>query len=158
MLKPHEFSVGALDEAVRLTLVLPRKKYEELMLVSVNADQKHAIFLSGTYRFRTFECSRNTDWKGLLVSGVNIEVDETSLFDPAEESAVNGAIIRSGASVSIRAMPEQMTVPRSILIPLQEGLPPLQSGMSVGFRRWTINLGAGRDRRELLKVATGEPV
>jgi hypothetical protein len=84
MFHSDEYSVGYLGDAAPGTLILPRTKYEAVVLVGGAADCPVAIFLSqhGLYQF--FDCAGNRSWKGLLIPNVNVEVDAASVFDAQE--------------------------------------------------------------------------
>ena len=84
MLQPQEIVVGPVNAAEpnSLTLILPRTKYESPMLIAGTPDGLFAIFLGGEQPFHAFDCSGNDTWKGAMIGGVTLELDETSLFDP----------------------------------------------------------------------------
>lgn len=76
MLSASEFSVGCLADATGLSLVMPRNKYEDLCLVTSVNNVAVAICLDGDQKFSSLPCADNEAWKGLIVPGVSIEVDE----------------------------------------------------------------------------------
>jgi hypothetical protein len=65
MLSPSEFTVGKIGIAKSVSLVLPRKKYEELMLICVADGMSVAVLLSGEHAFRHFESEGNDSYAGI---------------------------------------------------------------------------------------------
>jgi hypothetical protein len=76
--------IGKIGKAEGLTLVMPVGKYDDWILVTTAYAQPTAIFLDGNHRFLTIDCADNTNYKGLLVSNVRIEIDETSVYEHAD--------------------------------------------------------------------------
>src|SRR5262245_969359 len=103
MLSPHEFTVGTLAEAEPLSLMLPRTKYERTVLIGTSENGPAAVVLEGGHRFRSFECRNATNWTGLLIPNVRVEVDETSLLDPGGYDAPFGAVVRSDTRLLVYA-------------------------------------------------------
>jgi hypothetical protein len=153
MLSPDEFSVGTLSAATGRTLVIPRSRYDYPMLVLPVGDIRMAVLLSGGREYQAFDCTTNEHQKGMLVRDVQVEVDETSLFDPDHDGLPYGAAIRSGDSLSIVAnQQDRFGFTPQRLIPMIGDLPMLQERMQAGFRRWQITVGVGLDKRVLRLV------
>jgi hypothetical protein len=76
MLAGNEFTVGTLADARPLSLILPRSKYEETVLVGGSEKEPTAVFVGGRFNFHFFECSNATNWMGLLIPKVHVEVDD----------------------------------------------------------------------------------
>ena len=154
MLRPHEISAGYLEDADDLSLMLPRSQYEDAFLLSPQADGKMAIFLGERFPFRSFECTGNTHWEGMIIRGVSIEVDESSA------TQINGlpcgSLARRGTSLDILAMVDDGHFKQARFVPVMAGLSPMREGMAVGFTRWTVAIGTGDDRRELLRLDAAE--
>ncbi len=95
MLLATQVFAGTLADVTALTLLLPRSRYEQAALIAPNGDKLFMIFLGPQHQFQTFECSGNTHWKGLLIPGIEIEMDASSVFDPKSEDAPLGVMIVS---------------------------------------------------------------
>ncbi len=162
MLTPSEFSVGAIADAEALTLLLPRAKGDEPMLVTTAGPQPVAIFLGENCTFEGFECGTADNWRGLLVPNVQIEIEEASVFDAQREYASYGALVRQGSNLSLAArLQDEHRIHRQHLIPLVTGLATCRGELSAGFRRWRIVLGDGENKRTLrefsVEPAKGPP-
>jgi hypothetical protein len=129
--------------------VIPRNKYEQFILLSEASGSRTAIFLDGEYAFRCFACENNTHWKGLIVPGVRLEVDEASLFDPEDGGAPLGALIRAEDQLHILARPDSGFPRHSGKVLLSAHLPVGEKGMAAGFGRWCVALGEGQAKREI---------
>lgn len=145
MLTGEKFTVGYLADASPTSLILPRAKYEETILVGHVDGNQTAVFLSGQHRFRCFAGAENNTWKGLIISDVQIEVDETSLFDPAAEDTPFGSIIRTDARLAIQARQDSF-FGNGTLVTLHSGLPPARE-LRVGFANWHIVVGQQNSKR-----------
>jgi hypothetical protein len=152
MLLPHEYSVGCLSDASGVTLVLARSKYEYSCLVASAGDAPMAIVLEGDHAYVAFESGNNTAWKGLLIPGVAIEVDHSTVFNPDMGNCPLGALVRHGGQLSIVARADQNFLRGSTRIPLVTGLETTREGMEAGFTHWMITIGHGRLRRELRTI------
>jgi hypothetical protein len=156
-LSPAEFSVGSFPEAEGLTLILPRNKHDEPILITQAGPEKVAIYL-GKHKYDACPCGDSDGWKGLLVAGVSIEVDEASVFDPDYEDPPLGAVVREGASLDIIAkIVDSHHIRRAHPVAVVTGLPPCRERASAGFRKWRIVKGEGRDKRELFPVSLPLP-
>jgi hypothetical protein len=152
MLLPGEFSVGCIgDVATGLTLVLPRGRYEESMLITHASGSPYAIFLAGQHQFTSFECGGNDSWKGVLIPNASIEVDESSIFDVRDTRTPLGALVREHTQLSLVTRADT-GFSGSVKTPLIGGLPPCRQDMSAGFTNWRIFLGEGTTKRELKRV------
>lgn len=156
MLSANEFTVGALGDATPLSLMLPRTKYESMILVGQIENRPTAVFVGGRYNFRCFECGDSTNWKGLLIPNVRIEVDETSLFDPDDLSAPPGTIVRTDTRLVVLAKSDQF-YGGPFRVSLESELPPAND-LSAAFSKWRIVIGAGQDRRVLRDIDTGQNI
>lgn len=152
MLLPYEFSVGPLADALPLTLMLPRSKYEHHFLIGGSPEQPVAICLSQAFRYRAFQSAGNDAHKGMLIPNVRIEVDQASSLDPNSHDVPLGTIVRRGTVLGVMAKLEGQGFSSGQIIPLVSGLPEARDGYAVGFRRWSITLGADKDRRSLFEV------
>jgi hypothetical protein len=149
MLASGDFIVGTFAKAAPLSLVLPRTTYEAAAIIGAFNDAPTAVILSGDYAFRTFKSADNDTWRGLIVPGVRIEVDETSLFDPDYEGLPVGSIVRAGTDLAVHARAESSAW-QTLSVALHTGLAP--TDLKAGFGRWQIVVGTGTDKRVLWRV------
>lgn len=159
-LKPSEFLVGPLVDAKPLTLVLPRTAYEHRALVFDHDAKRFGLLLSGNddQLHHVSECSGSYEWNGLLVPGVDIEVDAESLHDSDQTYSPQGAIIRHGTVLAVQSnyvgdRYAQMGGPFSLLTGLSECAPRQRAC----FTRWRIVLGDGEGKRILHQVDVTVP-
>jgi len=153
MLSASEFTVGSIGKAIPLTLVLPRHEGEEAILIARCSCGPAALFLSENHRFQWFASAHNEHWHGLLVAGVRIEVDETSIFDPARLHAKLGTVVRQGTQLVAQAKPaSNRSVNGFEPVVLEDGL-AATTDEAAGFHRWRIVIGSGRDKRVLHEVS-----
>ncbi len=148
MLGPHELSVGPLATATGLTLVLARSSDQESFLVSGATDTPIAIFLEGEHRFGYIP-SASTDYSGVLVPAVTIEIDETSVLDERAGKPA-GALVRKHAQLYIMAQHQPRARPQSVAI--ISNLPACFENETAVFGRWQIVLGEGLSKRVLMKI------
>ena len=153
MLKPSECFAGPISVATEMSLVIPRNRYERLVLITINSDgKKHAICLSGIGqgRFTAFECDTNDDWAGLHIPGVQIELDEASLTDSDGHFPTLGSMVRKDDSLSACIhLDGRMPGRGGILLPILSGLPPCAERSTAYFLKWQIVLGDGDAKRVL---------
>lgn len=152
MLSAGEFVIGTLADAVPGTLVLPRTKYESTFLVG-ERDGPIAVFLDGDHQFESFPSKEAKNWKGLLIPGIELLVDHTSLFDPDDERVSLGFALRGGTYLAITAKSaDRYGFHDAIRIKLRDDLPKSPSELKAGFLRWQIVLGGGIERRVLFEI------
>lgn len=158
MLAPHETVVGnfALAPDTGLTLMLPRSQYEQPMLIAGLPKQKMAIFLGEEFRFHGLSCGDQDNLEGLLIPEVQIELDEVSIFNPADRGGLPpGALIREGTVLNIMAHVRdgRHGFDRLQRVAVLAGLPACAEREAAAFRRWQIVLGEGDDKRVLREVS-----
>jgi hypothetical protein len=151
MLSAEEMRVDYLGKAEGLTLVMPVGKYNEWMLVTTAYAKPTAIFLDGNHRFQAIDCENNTNYKGLLVPNVRIEVDETSAFDTSNMPIPTGMAVRQNDGLFVAAAEDHMRM-RSQLFAVQRELAECGAGLSAGFSRWQIVVGDEPDQRVLKTI------
>ena len=154
MLRPEEFAVGSFPEtdADELTLMLPRRSSEETILIAGAAGEKIAVYL-GQHEYDACPCGDSDAWKGLLIPGVSIELDEASVFDPGHEDPPLGSLVREGTGLSIIAkIVDSHYINRAQPVALVGGLPQCREHVSAGFRKWQIILGEDADKRVLASI------
>jgi hypothetical protein len=152
MLSANEFTVGTLADAEPFSLMLPRTRYEATFLIGRTDRGPAAIFIGGEHNFRCFECADTTNWSGLLIPNVRIEVDEKSLFDPQQVFEHLGTIVRTDTRLVILAKSDRSYGSHSQIV-LETELPPTH-GLSAAFSKWHIVIGQGRNRRVLREIDT----
>jgi len=156
MLRPDEFFIGTLSVAKPLSLVLPRSRYEQPMIVVGTPENPTAVFLGMEHQFDAMPCNNNTSWHGLVIPNVKIEVDLASMFDPDQEARTPGCLVRDVSGLAICAVSsDRYSLSGLELVPIPAQVPDSDSRMTVGFRRWAIVLGEGESRRTLRFI--GDP-
>lgn len=151
MLSVDEFSVGTLSQAQALTYVLPRSSHEKPILVAPDVGVPVAIFLGADEDFLSFGSSDNTYWGGLLIHGVRIEVDETSVFNPEGWSPPLGAVLRKDKILCVVTKSDDR-FKRQRQVVLADGLGQVEPREAAGFMRWQVVLGQRADKRVLHRV------
>ena len=149
MLSATQVFVGALADVTELTLLLPRSRYEQAAIIAPSDNKLFMIFLGPQHQFQAFECSGNTHWKGLLVPGIGIEVDEATVFDPKADGASLGAMVRSDTRLSLAADGEVNFGRARTLVPLVADLIACGDGQAAGFSKWQVTVGTGLDKQIL---------
>jgi len=155
-LRLDEFAVGDLGrhEDDRLTLLLPRSGYEQTSLMGEVGDQRYGIVLDGELQGQAFLHKPENPWEGVLVPGVEIEVDEKTAFDPRAGVEL-GALVREETSLAIAAAAGHSFRTGMVMkVVLVKNLPALPAREGVAFRKWRIVIGQGVDKRELLAVSS----
>lgn len=150
MLRPHEFTVGSLADAAPLSLMLPRSKHEAMFLIGRLEDGPAAVFLDGDYRFIAFGCAEATNWKGIIVPNVRIEIDETSLCDPHSVWPPLGLLMRIDTRLVVSTKDDR-NIGRQRRMLLEDGLASINE-LSAGFFKWNIVIGEGVDKRVLREI------
>lgn len=151
MLLANEFTVGNINKASAVTLVLPCEERGEAFLVGTSPKGPAAIFLSGQHQFRWIETTGNTYWGGLLIPKVRVEVDETSLLNANYFHARAGSLLRKGPSLSLQALNTQHHSGLLMPIVIEDGL--IDTGEeSVSFSKWQVVIGTGSEKRILYRV------
>lgn len=152
MLAAREFAVGTLAEALPGTLVLPRTPYESTFLVGVRGGPV-AMFLDGDHQFSSFPSAEAENWKGLLIPGVELLVDHSSLFSPDDERAPLGSVVRGGSYLAVTAKSgDRYGFHDAVRINLQDDLSESPSALKAGFLHWQLVLGCGLERRVLFEI------
>lgn len=155
MLTPSEFSVGTIGDAIPLTLILPRHEHESVALIGRAIQNRNPaiFFLDDRNKFRWFECADNEHWSGIQIPNVQIEVDETSVFDPEHKWPKPGCVVRH--TTQLVAIPDLSFHSRVVeAVVLVEDLTP--SSKKAAFTRWQISLGQGSSKRILHTVSADD--
>jgi hypothetical protein len=157
MLAPEDFTVGTIGTAVPLSLILPRNSYEEIILIGHIDGAPAAVFLTGQCRFQCFLSTGNHNYGGLVIPGVRIEVDETSLFD-AHGTSPLGVAVRTDTRLIVRGKSEDF-YGSTKAITLHDNLTSAGENR-VGFTKWQAVIGSGDQKRVLIEIdltPTAEP-
>lgn len=153
LLSANEFTAGTFTEAKPLSLVLPRSKSETTALIGRIHDEPAAVLLDGPHAFTFFDTSSASNWRGIIISNVRIELDEESAFDPDKVDFSPGAIVRSKKEISLCAKAPNSFGSFSFLT-MDSNL-SIESSLEVGFLNWQIVLGEGREKRILFNQHSG---
>lgn len=148
MLSVEEFTVGPYASAENLSLALPRNEYENYALIGRgDKGERAAVLLSGQFKSLFLDCSElDSNWAGLIVPNVRIEVDNASLFDPGHNGRPLGAIIRRETRLVLVAKMERAF--RPVFLTLQDGL-VTTGDWQAGFTKWQIVIGEEQSKRVL---------
>ncbi len=112
-----------------------------------------AVFTGEQHRFHAAPCADNSYLKGLIVPDVTVEMDRNSLFDPSEGYYSEGCLIRCDTRVVIVTVKqERFSGGGYDYLTIADGLSNCTEGLEVGFRNWSVVLGAGIEKRILLEV------
>jgi hypothetical protein len=154
MLALSDFYPGTIADASIGSLILPRSKYEQSGIVASYQGSPFFVILSEDHRFYGFPSESNTSYKGLIIPGVAIEVDETSLAEHDTWESPLGSIVCVGSEVGIRSSvngnrPSGYVVARLSTIPA--------SRIEAAFTRWQITLGSGPEKRILMRIDAAQP-
>ncbi len=152
MLDPEKILIGKLTKASPgLSLVLPRTRYEQAFLLLDEESRKSAVFIDGHYDFGSFEYDENSDWAGVIIPNVRIELDEASVFDPSEAHPPLGAVVREGETLNIVASMQDRRIGNGrTRIVLKSGLPRCPDHYAAAFSKWQVVIGEN-DNKQVLK-------
>lgn len=155
MLKPSEFYVGSVEQAGHLTLILPNKTYDNCALTFIADEKKYALFLDGEHRvqYHFVDCETDVQVGGIMVPGVEIELDPTSAIDGDGSRVPRGALIRHADALSVWTTFLGRSLGYSMgLMALQTDLPKGDNSSRAFFTRWQLVLGHGHEKRVLHSV------
>lgn len=153
MLSPNEFSLGTLADAKPLALMVTSSSSNETFLIGGDGEQRNAVFLDGEHRFSSFECSTATNWRGMLILGVSLEVDEKSLIDQNRSDIPLGALIREAGVLGILASVQHSHgFKHNSQVRLIDGLPSHGGDQQLAFAKWQVVIGTGIDKRPLRTI------
>ncbi len=154
MLTVGEFSAGELSTAKPLALLCPIADHDREVLIAGSDDKPIAIILDDEFAFRWFETAGSSEWTGLIIPNLSVEVDETSAFDTRYERCPMGAALRRGCELTICVKGQNGI--GAFYIPLVGDLPSLGEH-AVGFKRWHLVLGEDRRKRIIRKFEPTQP-
>jgi hypothetical protein len=123
--------------------------HEATVIVGLLDEAPTAVFLSDQFQFHYFHTAGSKNWSGLIIPNVRVEVDESTAFDPGYGGSPLGAVVRAATELSVYAKTER-SFGRSRAVPLVSTASYLRG--SIGFTKWQVVLGAGPEKRILLKI------
>lgn len=154
MLKPDEVMGVTLGDAKGFAFAVSFSGAEGRLLVTDAEDPAMAVMLDGSFAFTTFNVAEAARHKVALVEKVRIEVNQDSIYNAAYGYDL-GDIVRVRAEIGIVAKPSNARgFNDPFPVTLVTGLPAGRDDVQVGFKRWSITIGSGLDRRVLF---TREP-
>jgi hypothetical protein len=156
MLSAQEFTVGSLQDAQPVSLILPRTEHEEIFLIGWTNNEPMAVVLSGQYRFHSFKCAGAQSWRGLIVPNVRVEVDEKSVSDSNSVRSTIGSVIRQDTHLILAAHPPHSFRPVEII--LENSLSPTAHALQAAFSRWQVVLGEKENKRVLTIIDVAKTV
>ena len=159
MLSPTEFAVATLAGAPHMSFVIPHDERSGCFLpLRLKGRGTFAVFLAGEDRFKFFHYeSRDEEedayfLKGIVISQIAIQLDETSTYDPDNGNRVLGSLIRTQDRLEIVARGARERIGQPMCLAVMTELPLCETGARAGFTRWRIVLGEGPEKREILLV------
>lgn len=156
MLSPNEFTIGKIEDAKPLSLILPTSKYEETMLVGQSNKAAVAVFLTGHHKALFIESEGNKSWGGLIIPDVRIEIDETSCVDAYNTDAPFLSVTRIDTRLVVAGKSEG-SFGRSTLITLHDNLTSAGE-YQAAFTKWQVVVGEGQNTRVVWSVPdSGNP-
>lgn len=155
MLTVDEFSAGELSTMNPISLLRPIASHDQEVLVAGSHEVPIAVILHEENIYEWFKVEESSDWSGLIIPNLTIELDETSAFDARYEDPPFGAAVRKGSELAICVKRQKIRGIPSI--PLVSGLSSVGDSQ-VGFRRWQLVLGEGDRKRIMRSFDVAKPV
>jgi len=155
MLRPTEVYVGLAGHAEPLSLMYPRNDHEQMALIFADGDRKLGLILRGEERilYHTAICQNENEWSGVLVSGIEIEIDPHSQVDLSGVRAPQGGLVRHGEFLSVQTtMLGSRSPPFAAIIPVISNLSSCYGTERACFGEWQIVIGTGLEKRILHTV------
>lgn len=148
MLTIDEFSAGDLSTMKPVSLLRPIASHDREVLVAGSDDNPIAVILHDEYAYQWFEAAGSSDWTGLIIPNLRIELDETSAFDARYERPPLGAAMRKASELVICT--KQQNGLGTAHIALINDLPSIGEHR-VAFSRWHLVLGDHIEKRVIRK-------
>lgn len=147
MISISQAFAGSLQDAPPMSFFVATSLGGLEMLVIGTPDDRSAIVLSGEDPFVAYEYGFS-DWEGLIIKNVALELDLTGVFASRSGHAPAGCIILVGEQAKIRLVG---THGMMRTIPIDSAKQSQQTHVGVAFPRWQITLGQG-DQKQVLKT------
>ncbi|QZD86121.1 hypothetical protein [Qipengyuania psychrotolerans] len=148
-----------LSKVEGLAIVIPSGKYDQTFLVA-DADPTVAILLDGPHAFNAFQSSLAENWKGAVVEGVDIYVDQSSIYSVSSDGVKLGSIVISGDQPNLVANIKEGPWTSVELVPLRRSHNSTAGAHSekVGFTSWQAILQDGNEKIVVFERSTVEDV
>lgn len=144
MLTVNEFSAGELTTSKPISLLRPIANHEREVLIAGSSETPIAVILQGVHAYQWFETANSSDWTGLIIPNLSVEVDDSSAFNLNYENGALGTAVRKGTELSISVKGQGRS--GCSYVTLVTDLPSI-GGYKVGFRRWQLVLGERSQKR-----------
>lgn len=134
---------GNAGEAPPMSLIIDTVNANTLLTIAA-----HVVFLEGEWRGDAAEARKVEHFSGALITGLTVEVDHSSAFDPAQNArSPLLSLVRRDTALFVEGLQRERGAfgDRHILCPIVEELPKCPVG-AAGFTRWRLVLGKGVDR------------
>ncbi len=152
MLTPDQISVRELGSIAEFGLLLPRNQYEATFLLCPAEAGPIAVYLEGKHIFLSFHSSGTSNYSGVFVNSIRIEIDHTSVFDPDLDEVPLGSLIREADKLFIWTKCEERGFPRRLKVSLIANLPECTEGKRAGFAKWHLTVGPDSNSQSLITV------
>ena len=116
-------------------------------------EEVYACFIGDdpTHRFEAFRLSLASNWKGLAVEAVEIEVDLASAQSLDGNYLTAGSVVRNGTDLHLIARVKEGGGFRELRrIPIARNFPSADDGEGVAFLRWRAVI---RDNDTIIPIA-----
>ena len=144
-LLPQHLRPTKLSEAQSPSIVRQTGKYGASFLVAGADEQTMVIFLDGQYQFRAFRRSEASNWEGLEIESVELELDVEEAADLSSIGRAPGMMVRRDDVLTIVAVSDG-PFRRAIDVPVLSKLDG-STGAAVGFPKWRAIVRVGDERR-----------
>lgn len=148
MLSLNEFTVATLAGAPHMSLVVPHDERSGSFLpLRLKSRGTFTVFLTGEDRFKFFHYERRDDeedahfLKGIVISGIAFELDETSVYDPDNGNRVSGSLIRTQDRLEIVAKSARERIGQPLCLAIMTDLPPARSARGRASLGGALSLG-----------------
>jgi len=127
-------------------ILLQVGKYGAPFLVAGDKGDLQAIFLDGSYKFRSFKLAKAENWSGLAVEDIEFDLDLESGLNVSGYGRSPGSMLRSGSLLSIAAIADD-AFGRTIDIPILTNLPGGSDNERTAFYSWRAFVMVGDHQR-----------
>ena len=142
---------GRVSQAQGLALVLPLSKTSEAFLVT-SGERSVSIFLSGDHAGHVIQTENASNFDGMIIEGVEIEVDLSSAYNPSEASKRARSVVRQSTVTGVFVVDRADGFNQTVIAPLDEISAPSSASERVAFTRWRITVGTGDEKVVLREI------